>query len=88
MSLRSFNTAGLVDNTAVSAANIWDLPDGVEANLTPRQALRLAVAVMAGKLSGAPSGPIVIRDLADTKDRVTATVDGAGNRTGVTTDVT
>ncbi len=88
--LRVFNTAGLTEpGEGATPDQMWDLPDGVETGLTPRQALRLAAAVLAGKISGAPTGPIVIRSaVADDKERVTATVDASGNRTDVSTDVT
>lgn len=63
-----------------------DRTDGVETGLTPREAHRLVVASAAGKLSGADSTTIAIRDTNDTKDRITATVDEDGNRTAVTYD--
>lgn len=55
--------------------------------LSNTEAMRIILAALAGKLSGAPSGPIAIRDINDTKDRITATVDGSGNRTAITIDV-
>lgn len=58
----------------------------IEAGVTQAETLRLILAVLAGKLSGAPAGPIVIRDVNDTKDRVTATVDANGNRISVSLD--
>lgn len=63
---------------------VWDLP--LEAGITHKEALRVMFAAMAGKLSGAPAGPIAIRDKADTKDRIVATVDGSGNRLTITLD--
>lgn len=66
-----------------------DKTDGVETDLTVREALRLVLAVLGGKLSGAGTGTEVFRNaVADTKARVTATVDTAGNRTAITTDLT
>lgn len=59
----------------------------VEGSYTFKEGQRLMLAAMAGKLSGAPGGPIVIRDINDTKNRITATIDGNGNRTAVTKDV-
>lgn len=65
-----------------------DRADAVEAGLTPRQAMRLSTAVDAGKLSGAATTTIVIRNaVADSKARVTATVDSSGNRSAVTYDL-
>lgn len=59
----------------------------VESGLTVRQALRLISSALAGKVSGAGGSTIVFRDVNDTKNRITATVDGNGNRTAVTRDV-
>ena len=71
----------------VQAISIGGLEGTIEAGVTQAEALRLVLAALAGKLSGAPSGPIVIRDVNDTKNRITATVDANGNRTAVTVDV-
>lgn len=79
-------TAGERDSIA---AALLDLANGVETGLTPRQALRLALSALAGKLSGAGSGTEVFRNaIADNKNRITATVDGDGNRTAIATDLT
>lgn len=59
----------------------------IEDGLTLRQALRLLSAALAGKVSGAETTTVTIRNTADTKDRIVATVDANGNRTAVTTDV-
>ena len=50
------------------------------------EALRLVLAFAAAKASGANGGAstIVFRDAADTKDRITMTVDTNGNRTSIT----
>lgn len=78
---------------AVPTANenadaLLDRSAGVETGRTMRQALRLMLASMAGKLSGAATTTVVIRDTNDSKDRITATVDADGNRTAITYDVT
>ena len=63
------------------------LPGGeVETGLSLTQALRIILAVLAGKASGGGTTEIIYRDTNDSKDRVTATVDRKGNRTTVTTD--
>ena len=62
------------------------LDDVVEGTLTLRQAMRLILAALVGKSSGGGSGTIVFRDLADTKNRISATVDANRNRTAVTRD--
>jgi len=67
---------------------LLDRTDGIETGLTPRGAFRLATAANAGKLSGAATTSVVIRNVGDTKARITATVDADGNRTAVTTDAT
>lgn len=61
----------------------------VETGLTVRQALKLMTAAMAGKISGADTATVRIRSaVADDKERITAAVDGSGNRTGITVDLT
>lgn len=56
-----------------------------EGSETVQELLRLMRAVLVGKSSG---GGAVYRDAADSKARVTATLDGSGNRTAVTVDAT
>lgn len=71
------------------AAAILDLANGIETGLTLRQAQRLEVAALAGKLSGAATTTVTIRNaIADSKDRIVATVDNDGNRSAITTDLT
>lgn len=55
--------------------------DGVETGYTLQDAMRLLLAGDAGDVSGAPAGPILIKNPDGTKTRITATVDGQGNRT-------
>jgi hypothetical protein len=74
---------------AAIEAEVLDSASGVETGLTVRNALRLLSAVLAGELSGADTTTITIRNaVADSKDRVTATVDANGNRTAITYDLT
>ena len=72
--------------SSLTAGEVWDLANGIEPSLTPRQALRLIAAALAGKLTGADGTTITIRDVGDTKNRIIATVDASGNRTSITTD--
>jgi hypothetical protein len=72
------------DNAVADA--LLDRSAGVETNRTPRQALRLMLSALAGKLSGAATTTVAIRDTNDTKNRITATVDADGNRTAVSYD--
>ncbi len=89
------------DNLPASPAGVSDIPSAntiadamldrsgaIETSITPRQALRLILAVAAGKVSGAATSNITFRNVGDTKDRLNATVDANGNRTAVTTDAT
>lgn len=69
-----------------SAADAWSYI--IETGFTAEEMLRLISASAAGKLSGAGTTNIKIRDLSDTKDRIDATVDASGNRTVVTLDDT
>lgn len=79
---------GVAYATALAAevAAVWD--EQVDGTTTARQSVRLANSANGGKVSGAGTTTVVIRDLADTKDRINATVDSSGNRTAVTRDVT
>jgi len=89
------------DNIPASPAAVSDIPtanqnadalldrtDGVETGVTVRKSLRLANAANGGKVDGAATTTIHLRDIADSKNRVTATVDSDGNRTAVTLDLT
>ncbi len=79
---------------AADAANeiadaLLDRAAAVETGLTVRQALRLIAAANAAKLSGAATTTITIRNaVADSKDRIVATVDSDGNRSAITYDLT
>lgn len=68
--------------------SIWDLDDGIETSLTPRECLRLMAAATLGKVSGGGTGTERFRDFGDTKYRITATVDSNGNRSAITYDKT
>lgn len=63
---------------------ILDLADGATTNYTLREALEVMLAVLAGKLSGAATATITIRDVNDTKNVVVATTTASGDRTAVT----
>lgn len=74
---------------ALSAAGIDSIWDEVfESTYTARQFLRILLAVNAGKSTGGGSTTNNYRDVADTKNRVSATVDADGNRTARTLDAT
>lgn len=63
------------------------LDEVVEGSVTLRQSIRLHNAALGGKASGLETTEAKYRDLADTKDRITATVDSDGNRTAVSRDL-
>lgn len=68
---------------------LLDRADAIETGLTPRGAWRLGAASDAGKASGGGTTTFTLRNaVADTKDRIVATVTSVGDRTAVTTDVT
>lgn len=59
----------------------------IETGFTQVQILKVIAAALGGKLSGAGTGTITIRDVNDTVNRIVATTDDDGNRTVVTLDV-
>lgn len=71
-------------NELLSVDSIWS--HIVDGGLSAEQLMRITSSVLSGKVSGAGTGTEVFRDLADTKDRVTVTVDSNGNRTAVVRD--
>lgn len=58
----------------------------VEGTLTTTQVFRIMLAALAGKMDGLAGTTVHARDQADTKNRITATVDANGNRTAVAVD--
>lgn len=85
--------AGAIDAAALATDAVLEIADGVadeayDGAVTLRESIRLANAANGAKLSGAATTTVSIRDLADTKNRVVATVDADGNRTAVTRDLT
>lgn len=91
----AFGTGAISGSTLTdSAANkiadyLLDRTDGVEQGLTLRGALRLNTSVLAGTMAGADGTTITFNNAyANSKVRVTSTVDTNGNRTTVTVDPT
>ena len=72
-------TARQVDDLAYSA-------ETMDSTVTLKQAVNIMLAALAGKSTGGGGETITFRDAADSKARITATVDSAGNRTAITTD--
>jgi hypothetical protein len=80
---------GAIDADALAADamdEFWD--EVMEGTTTARQSMRLANSANGGKVAGAATTNVTIRDLADSKNRVDATVDADGNRSAVTLDLT
>ena len=70
---------------------IYDMMYGtglLESTLSLPEALRILLAFAAGKTSGGGTTTRYMRDVADSKPRITATIDTSGNRDAVTRDGT
>ena len=74
--------AGL-PSAAANATALLDAANGIETGWTVRQALRTVTRFIGSKTANKGG---TIRDLADTKDAIVATVDANGNRTAVVVD--
>ena len=85
----TIESSGATTLTAQDITNIVDalFAKVIENGETFEQQLKLIRAEAAGKLAQV-GNTVTIRDAADTKDRITATVDSNGQRTAITTDVT
>lgn len=91
VSIRSSNSAGLIQvdtgGGAVLTANEILDNQSIETGFSMRESLRLILSSLAGKISGAETTTVTIRNVVDDKNRIVATVDTSGNRTGLTYDV-
>lgn len=63
--------------------DILDVAAGVETGLTLRQAMKYITATLLGKTT-VSAGQVIHRDVNDTANRVTSTVDASGQRSAVT----
>jgi len=73
--------------TGLNDISVADIIAGIaDGSLDLQEMLRVIVAATAGKSSGFGTANVAFRDYADTKDRITATVDSNGNRTAITLD--
>jgi len=77
--------------TTLTPQDLQNIVDGIfsriiEDSETFEEQLKLIRAEAAGKLS-VNGSTVTLRDAADTKDRITATVDSGGQRTTIATDV-
>ena len=78
--------SGLDAGQDTKLTRIHALLDVIEGTLDHQEVMRLLLAAAAGKLDGANTTNVTIRDQADSKDRIDATVDEFGNRTAVSVD--
>jgi len=78
------DTAGTYYVTAVQDP----LKAGDIDGLDLEESLKIMLAVLAGRLSGAATTTVVIKAADNSKTRVTATVDSDGNRSALTLDAT
>lgn len=82
----SGSTAESLDTAAtsssLSADDVWD--EAIEGSYTARQLIRGIVSIAFAKVSGMDNNAPIFRDLSDTKNRISATTNGSGNRTAVT----
>lgn len=91
-------TAAAINADAITAAKVAsDVGDEiatsvwayvVENSLSALKLMRGFASALYGKASGLGTTSVAYRDLADSKNRIAATVDSDGNRTAVTTDLT
>jgi len=79
--------SGLDANQDTKLTRVHDLLDNIEGTYDHQEVMRILLAAMAGKLSGADTGNIKVRDVADLKDRITMTTSEDGNRLTVVLDV-
>jgi len=79
-------TMGEKLNDAGGAANPWT--EVIDSGYTAAEILRMIASLAAAKSSGGTASDSVVtfRDLGDTKDRLTFTVDALGNRSAVVVD--
>ncbi len=85
ISANQTNTDGLVLTGNGTGLSINAIVEGLVGIV---QSLMLANAANAGKTSGMSTANVTIRDVNDTKDRITATVNSSGDRLTVTVDLT
>lgn len=72
---------------SATAAEVWDLADGVETDMTPRQALRLVAAILGGQTEGADTNSEkFLAAVANHKIRATVTLVGS-DRSSVAVDL-
>lgn len=82
--ISSRQASGVVDNGAA----VWDIPNGVETGLTPRQAMRLLCAAILGETTGVGTAQEQFRAaVSDAKVRLTVDYSASNDRSNVVTDL-
>lgn len=75
------------DIAALNNISVADIIAGItDGTFDLQEMMRIILAATAGKSSGGGTVTLVFRDAADTKARITATVDTVGNRTAMVLD--
>lgn len=77
--------SGLDAGQDAKLTTVHSLLSAIEGDFDHAEAMRILLAALAGKAS-VSGNTVNFRDLADTKNRITATTDGTGGRTSVTLD--
>lgn len=76
-----------VSQAALNNLSVADIISGIaDGSYDLQEMIRIIFAFAVGKTSGSGTATVTIRNPADTKDRVVATVDGSNNRTAITLD--
>lgn len=83
----SIGASGYLSNDDVTRLAAAVAETEIETSYNLKEALRLVLSATAGKISGAETTTITIRNVPDDKNRIVATVDSNGNRTSLTYDV-
>ena len=83
----SIGASGYLSNDDVERLATAVAETEIETSFNLKEALRLVLSATAGKVSGAETTTITIRNVGDDKNRIVATVDSNGNRTSLTYDV-
>lgn len=87
--LTSFGVTGpIVEQDTSPAAAPLQPGTLVDGTLTAEEIFKIIAATLGGKVSGVTTTTETFRNPDDTKDRVVTTLDGSGNRTSVTFDLT
>lgn len=81
-------TIAVGDHVTIKMPPVGVFKRRVDGTVTFEQSVRLQNSAAGAKLSGAATTTVSIRDLADSKDRMVATVDASGNRSAITRDLT